>query len=77
MLIQTQLSNYEHGTDLITGASYLTFSEEERSLLEEKLFFEDSYLATDDMIKLAQRSRAFDFLYNEPELYSLEHGEPI
>jgi hypothetical protein len=55
----------------------LSLSEEERYLLEEKLFFNSSYPATPEIIELAQRSKAFDFLYDEPDLYTLEDGEPM
>jgi hypothetical protein len=55
----------------------LSLSEEERSLLEEKVFFDSSYPSTRDLMQLAQYGKAFDFLYHEPDLYTLEDGEPI
>lgn len=50
---------------------------EERAALEEKLFFESSEPATGELAKLALRCSSFDFLSNEPDLYSCEDGEPI
>ncbi|AUS99251.1 hypothetical protein CLI64_01940 [Nostoc sp. CENA543] len=55
----------------------LSLSDEERSLLEERLFFNSSYPSTPEMMELAHRSKAFDFLYDEPDLYTLEDGEAI
>jgi hypothetical protein len=55
----------------------LSLSEEERSLLEEKLFFDSSYPSTPNIMEFGQRSKAFDFLYDEPDLYTLEDGEAI
>ena len=55
----------------------LSLSEEERSLLEEKLFFDSSYPSTPNIMELAQKNKTFDFLYDEPDLYTLEDGEPV
>jgi hypothetical protein len=55
----------------------LSLSDEDRSLLEEKLFFDSSELSTRDLILLAQTGGTFNFLENEPDIYSLEDGEPI
>ncbi|WP_414751953.1 hypothetical protein [Anabaena sp. CCY 9910] len=55
----------------------LSLSEEERSLLEEKLFFNSSYPSTPEIMQVAQKSKAFEFLHNEPNLYTLEDGEPV
>ncbi|BAY20396.1 hypothetical protein NIES2100_01370 [Calothrix sp. NIES-2100] len=55
----------------------LSLSEEERSLLEEKLFFDSSYPSTRDIMECAQINKVFDFLYDEPDLYTLEDGEAI
>ena len=54
-----------------------SLSTEERSLLEEKLFFAPSELLSSELMDLALQGGAFDLLYNEPELYSLEDGELI
>ena len=55
----------------------LSLSKEERFLLEEKLFFDSSNPSTRNLMQLAQIGGSFNFLYDEPELYTLEDGEPI
>ncbi|MBU7581722.1 MAG: hypothetical protein KAF91_02205 [Nostoc sp. TH1S01] len=55
----------------------LSLSEEERYLLEEKLFFNSLYPSTPEIMELAHRSKAFDFLYDELDLYTIEDGEPV
>jgi hypothetical protein len=50
---------------------------DERQLLEEKLFWEPSEPSTQELMQLAQRGGAFEFLHDEPDLYSLTDGEPI
>jgi hypothetical protein len=55
----------------------LSLSNEERSLLEEKLFFDLSEPSSRDLMLLAQTGGAFNFLENEPDIYSLDDGEPI
>jgi len=55
----------------------LSLSDEERSLLEEKLFFDESEPSTDELALLAQTGGAFNFLEHEPDIYSLDDGEPI
>lgn len=55
----------------------LSLSNEERFLLEEKLFFDSSSPSTHDLMQLAQIGATFNFLLDEPDLYSLEDGEPI
>jgi hypothetical protein len=50
---------------------------EERAALTEKLFFDHTYPTTQEITNLALRSGSFDFLASEPDLYSLEDGEPI
>ena len=55
----------------------LSLSIEERSLLEEKLFFDSSHPPTHDLMQLARNGGAFNFLYDEPDLYNLEDGKPI
>ncbi|AFY89708.1 MAG: hypothetical protein CLLPBCKN_005227 [Chroococcidiopsis cubana SAG 39.79] len=55
----------------------LSLSPEERKLLETKLFWDTSEPTTDEIMKLAHSGGAFEFLADEPDLYSLEDGEPI
>lgn len=49
----------------------------ERALLEEKLFGNIPYPSTRELVQLAQSGKAFDFLHDEPDLYTLDDGEPI
>jgi hypothetical protein len=55
----------------------LSLSQEERTLLEKKLFFNESEPSTKELMQLAQNGNSFDFLKDEPDIYSLEDGEPI
>lgn len=54
-----------------------SLSTEERAALEEKLFFETDEPTTDEVMTLALICGSFDFLADEPNLYSLEDGDPI
>jgi hypothetical protein len=54
-----------------------SLTKEERQILEEKLFLDLSEPSVKEIEKLAQKGGSFDFLYNEPELYTLEDGEPV
>jgi hypothetical protein len=54
-----------------------SLSDEERLLLEEKLFTDLSYPSQKEIIKLAETSNVFSFLNDEPDIYSVEDGEPI
>jgi hypothetical protein len=55
----------------------LSLTDEERFLLEEKLFFDSSKPSTRELMQLATIGGVFNFLYNEPDIYTLEDGEPI
>jgi hypothetical protein len=50
---------------------------EERAALTEQLFFDCTYPTTRELTSLALKSGSFDFLAQEPDLYSLEDGELI
>ncbi len=54
-----------------------SLSEEERQSFEQQLFFSDRQVNTRDIINLAQKGHSFDFLNDEPDIYTLEDGEPI
>ena len=54
-----------------------SLSDEERSLLEEKLYTNLPYPSQAEIIVLAETSSVFDFLYNEPNIYTLKDGEAI
>ncbi|MEH2199243.1 hypothetical protein [Nostoc sp.] len=55
----------------------LSLSDQEQSLLEEKLFFDLSEPLNGDLMQLAHTGGAFQFLEDEPNIYTLEDGEPI
>ncbi|AFZ11219.1 hypothetical protein Cri9333_0223 [Crinalium epipsammum PCC 9333] len=55
----------------------MTLPEKEQELLKEKLLIETSVPSTTELMQLAQKSASLDFLYEEPDLYTLEDGEPI
>jgi hypothetical protein len=46
-------------------------------MFEEKLFFDDQEISTKDIMNLVQNSHSLDFLNSEPDIYTLEDGEPI
>ncbi len=54
-----------------------SLSKEERQIFEKRLFFNDEVVSTQDMMNLAQKSGSFDFLEDEPDIYTLEDGEAI
>ncbi|ELS04619.1 hypothetical protein Xen7305DRAFT_00043550 [Xenococcus sp. PCC 7305] len=54
-----------------------SLSEQERQMLEEQLSLDANQVSTKDIMNLAQKSHSFDFLDDEPNLYTLEDGEPI
>lgn len=55
----------------------LSLSQEERTLLEKKLFFDESEPSTKELMQIAQTGNSFDFLHDEPDIYSLKDGEPV
>ncbi|MEM8722439.1 MAG: hypothetical protein AAGE84_24625 [Cyanobacteria bacterium P01_G01_bin.39] len=54
-----------------------SLSQEERSLLEEKLYTNQSYPSQEEIIALAETSNVFNFLHDEPDIYTLEDREVI
>ncbi len=55
----------------------LSLSQEERTLLEKKLFFNELEPSTPELMKLAQAGKSFNFLHDEPDIYSLKDGESV
>ena len=71
----------------------LSLDQEERTLLEKKLFFDregcsrlesisnrgvdESEPSTPELMQIAQTGNSFDFLQDEPDIYSLKDGEPL
>jgi hypothetical protein len=49
----------------------------EQALLERKLFDDLPEPSIQELMHLADRGGAFDFLHDEPDLYTLEDGEPV
>ncbi|MBF2058561.1 MAG: hypothetical protein IGQ45_15440 [Cyanobacterium sp. T60_A2020_053] len=60
---------------LITVVQLLT--NEERQIFEQKLFFDDSLILTGDIVNLAEKSHSFDFLNDEPDIYTFKDREII
>ncbi|GAB4541254.1 MAG: hypothetical protein Tsb0014_33000 [Pleurocapsa sp.] len=54
-----------------------SLSDEERSLLEEKLFANLPYPSDEEINRLSAATNIYDFLNDEPDIYSLEDGEAI
>lgn len=54
-----------------------SLSAAEQALLEVKLFGNLSYPSIGELMQLADRGEAFDFLHDEPDIYTLEDGEPV
>lgn len=54
-----------------------SLSQEERSLFEAKLYGETPYPSDLELAHLSERGKAFDFLHDEPDIYTIEDGEPI
>lgn len=54
-----------------------SLSEEERLLLEQKLFPNFFDPSQQEIISLAEASNIFIFLDDEPNIYTLEDGQPV
>ncbi|MFM7885487.1 MAG: hypothetical protein ACKPCM_02070 [Pseudanabaena sp.] len=54
-----------------------SLSWEERFLLEEKLFWEATEISSKEIAKIAILGDTFKFLETEPDIYTLEDGQPI
>jgi hypothetical protein len=52
-------------------------SEEEQLLIKAKLFGNIPYPSIVDITQLVQSGGAFQFLQDEPDIYTIEDGEPI
>ena len=67
--------NHKLVDSLITIICYL--SEEERTKFEEKLFFDNNQISTQELNNLAQKGNSIDFLADESDIYTLEDGESV
>jgi hypothetical protein len=54
-----------------------SLSPAEQRLLDQKLHSNIPEPSTLELMHLAERGGAFDFLHDEPDLYTVEDGEPI
>lgn len=54
-----------------------SLSATEQALLEKKLFSDVNYPSTLEIMHLAEKGRALDFLDDEPDIYTSEDGEAI
>ncbi|NCR98690.1 MAG: hypothetical protein GPJ32_12800 [Microcystis aeruginosa L311-01] len=54
-----------------------SLSDEERQSFEQKLFFDDHQVSTQEIMNLVQTIHSFDFLKDETDIYTLEDGESI
>lgn len=54
-----------------------SLSEQERLLLDKKLVEDIPYPSAKEIENLAKTGGAFEFLHDEPDIYTLEDGEPI
>ena len=54
-----------------------SLSPAEQALVEEKLFGDIPYPSTLELMHLADKGGAFNFWHDEPDLYTIEDGEPI
>ncbi|MEC4985525.1 MAG: hypothetical protein SAJ37_18660 [Oscillatoria sp. PMC 1068.18] len=50
---------------------------ESRKELVKKLVVETSEMSTEEIVQFVQNCHSFDFLENEPDIYTLEDGEPV
>ncbi len=55
----------------------LSLSADEQLAIADKILENIPYPSTQELIQLAQSGGCFDFLYDEPDIYTLEDGEPI
>jgi hypothetical protein len=55
----------------------LSLSKEEQDFLKQELSLEQSEPSISEFMQLSQNGGGLDFLYDEPDLYTLADGEPI
>ena len=70
-----QLINLQLVESLVQAIRSLSTAEQ--ALLEQKLFSDIPEPSTQELMSLASRGGAFDFLRNEPDTYTIEDGEPV
>jgi NfeD-like C-terminal, partner-binding len=72
LIVEPNLTNKAHYRNRLRAE--LTRSEPNRDIETEVCV---SDIAVDDLAQLAQQGKAFDFLIDEPDLYTAEDGEPV
>ena len=55
----------------------LALSSNEQALLLDRLLGEVPYPSTTELMHLSEKGGSFDFWQDEPELYTLDDGEPV
>jgi hypothetical protein len=55
----------------------ISLSPEERLALEKQLFFNTSEPSIQELIQLAQHSSSYNFLHNEPDIYTINDGKAV
>lgn len=55
----------------------LALTKEEQELFTSKLFYLLSEPTSNELIQLAEQGDSFNFLNDEPDLYSVVDGEPV
>ena len=55
----------------------LSLSADEQLAIANKLLENIPYPSTQELMQLAQSGSCFDFLHDEPDIYTIEDGEPI
>jgi hypothetical protein len=55
----------------------LSLSADEQLAIAEKLFANIPYPSNQELVQLAQKGGCFEFLHDEPDIYTREDGEPI
>ncbi len=73
--MESQMVNLQLIESLIQAIRSL--SPAEQFILDQKLYENLPEPSTLELMHLADRGGAFDFLHDEPDLYTLEDGEPI
>ncbi|MBE9161294.1 hypothetical protein QT995_00920 [Microcoleus sp. S36b_A3] len=55
----------------------LSLSADEQLAITDKLLENIPYPSTQELMQLSQNGGCFDFLQDEPDIYTIEDGEPI
>ncbi|MBW4693223.1 MAG: hypothetical protein KME27_15830 [Lyngbya sp. HA4199-MV5] len=66
-------------TQLVESLVQVIFSlsSDEQVLLEDRLFGNLPYPSTQELTHLTEQGQVFEFLKDEPDLYTLDDGEPV